>query len=157
MGACEGMNEKVARVHARTKTGNSLASRVLLSHAVNNSDRTLIKLAKSRITRRVPGSCSALSLHPGNRAESSREDRAILARPRRVQATAAFPARGGLVPAVRPSLRLGLRPPPLLPPRSRARTHRQCTTVRPSPRSACHLSTSASRCRKAFLESGVSR
>lgn len=88
MGACEGMNEKVARVHARTKTGNSLASRVLLSHAVNNSDRTLIKLAKSRITRRVPGSRSALSLHPGNRAESSREDRAILARPRRVQATA---------------------------------------------------------------------
>lgn len=36
-------------------------------------------------------------------------------------------------------------------------THRQCTTVRPSPHSLCHLCTWASRLRKAFLESGTSR
>lgn len=36
-------------------------------------------------------------------------------------------------------------------------THRQCTTVRPSPHSLCHLCTWASRFRKAFLESGTSR
>lgn len=36
-------------------------------------------------------------------------------------------------------------------------THRQWTTVRPSPHSLCHLCTWASRLRKAFLESGTSR
>lgn len=40
---------------------------------------------------------------------------------------------------------------------SPADTHRQCTTVLPSPLSFCHLSTWARRCRKDFLESGVSR
>lgn len=38
-----------------------------------------------------------------------------------------------------------------------AMTHRQWTTVRPSPHSLCHLCTWASRLRKAFLESGTSR
>ncbi len=36
-------------------------------------------------------------------------------------------------------------------------THRQWTTVRPSPHSLCHLCTWASRLRKAFFESGTSR
>lgn len=49
---------------------------------------------------------------------------------------------------------------PLSPSRacsSPADTHKQCTTVLPSPLSFCHLSTWARRCRKDFLESGVSR
>lgn len=36
-------------------------------------------------------------------------------------------------------------------------THRQWTTVRPSPHSLCHFCTWASKLRKAFLESGTSR
>lgn len=35
-------------------------------------------------------------------------------------------------------------------------THRQWTTVRPSPHSLCHFCTWASKLRKAFLESGTS-
>lgn len=53
-----------------------------------------------------------------------------------------------------PRSRGALTPPPS---QGRAGTHRQCTMVRPSPLSACHLSSSANRRRKAFLESGVSR